>query len=157
MVLQTSFSSTHPALTRTNHAERSFKKFVNVSNQREYPQHPDAPSWAAQVFLFLSTPRGTTVRISGILYMHRISDNRMVNDPIRNLARFESLCGKKSFHKVILITTMWDEMENMGGVHVEREKELEDNYWKTMLLMNSRMIRYENTPVSAWGIIDCLL
>jgi len=107
--------------------------------------------------LKLATPRGAVIRISVILYMHRISDNRMVNAPIRNLARFENLCGKNSFHKIILITSMWDDHESRAGVHIEREKELEDNYWQTMLLLKSRMKRYENSSVSAWDIIDCLL
>ena len=70
--------------------------------------------------------------LSGLLYFHRISDNRMAGTPLKNLRMFEELCGKNAFHSVILTTTMWDEVDGETGE--ERERELKEKYcWSVIL------------------------
>ena len=49
--------------------------------------------------------------LSGILYLHRITDNRMAGTPLKNLQVFQKLCGRDALGKVYLTTTMWDEAE----------------------------------------------
>ncbi|KAI6095006.1 P-loop containing nucleoside triphosphate hydrolase protein [Pisolithus croceorrhizus] len=73
--------------------------------------------------------------LSAILYFHRISDNRMAGTPLKNLRVFEKLCGENAMSKVILVTTMWDEVDTDVGT--ERLKELKDSYWKVMISQGS--------------------
>ncbi|KAJ8487226.1 hypothetical protein ONZ45_g14410 [Pleurotus djamor] len=94
-------------------------------------------------------------QLSGILYFHRISDNRMAGTPSKNRHMLEELCGKDAFGKLVLTTTMWDEVDEATGL--QREKELEKNYWKTMINHGSRTVRYLNDEESAWEVVDYIV
>jgi len=90
--------------------------------------------------------------LSGLLFLHRISDNRMSASPIRLLETFKSICGQQAFENVILVTTMWDEVSLDVGE--ERENQLRDGHWKSMLTLGSTTARFLNTQESAWDTIS---
>ena len=87
--------------------------------------------------------------------MHRISDNRMAGAPQKNLHVFANLCGDEAMHNVILATTMWNRVKEHVGAR--REKELKEEYWKTMLEKDSMVVRFNGTFQSAWSIVDEIL
>ena len=93
--------------------------------------------------------------LSGILYMHQISDSRMVASPPENLKIIEQLCGKNAPRKIVLITTMWDLVENEDGVSLEQE--LVNKFWSPMIKQGSRTVRFTRTKESGWNIIEKLL
>ncbi|KAI6099981.1 P-loop containing nucleoside triphosphate hydrolase protein [Pisolithus croceorrhizus] len=59
----------------------------------------------------------------------------MADTPLKNLRVFEKLCGENVMSKVILVTTMWDEVDTDVGA--ERLKELKDNDWRVMISRGS--------------------
>ena len=77
--------------------------------------------------------------LSGILYLHRITDNRMASSSLRNLRLFRRLCGREALDKVYLTTTMWDEIELRVGE--KRLEELIMEYWKTMISQGAQVAR----------------
>lgn len=90
--------------------------------------------------------------LSGLLFLHRISDNRMSASPLRLLETFKSICGEQAFANVVLVTTMWDEVTlDVGEL---RENQLRNGYWKSMLSLGSRTARFLNTQESAWDVIS---
>ncbi|KAG6335341.1 hypothetical protein ID866_3752 [Astraeus odoratus] len=93
--------------------------------------------------------------LSAVLYFHRISDNRMAGTPLKNLRVFEKLCGKKAMSRVILVTTMWDEVEKEIGE--ERLAELKRSYWKAMISRGSVPFKYENSSKSAKKLLRDLV
>ena len=95
------------------------------------------------------------ILLSGLLYFHRISDNRMAGTPLKNLRMFEELCGKNAFQNVILTTTMWDEVDKETGE--DRERELKTKYWRSMLERSSTTSRFLRTRESAFDLIDPLI
>ena len=95
------------------------------------------------------------ILLSGLLYFHRISDNRMAGTPLMHVRMFEKLCGENAFHNVILTTTMWDEVEEEIGE--ERERELKTKYWRKMMERNSKTRRFLRTRESAFDIIEPLI
>ncbi|KAJ8689304.1 hypothetical protein PTI98_013338 [Pleurotus ostreatus] len=103
---------------------------------------------------WLSTTYRDKITLSGILYLHRISDNRMAGTPIKNLNMFKQLCGQDALDNVILMTTMWTEVAE--GVGESRESELRRNYWKPMIVGGSSTTRFDGTHLRAWEIIDAL-
>jgi len=92
------------------------------------------------------------VNIATIIYLHRISDNRMTGSVLRNLRVFASLCGQKAMPNVVLATTMWGRVEE--GTGVRREKQLQNEFWKDMLAEGCEIDRFENSYDSAWRIVD---
>ena len=71
----------------------------------------------------------------------------MAGTPLKNLQVFEKLCGEDAMAQVVLITTMWDDVEDDIGD--ERLKELKSTYWKGMISCGSETFKYLNTPQSA--------
>ncbi|KAF9533600.1 hypothetical protein CPB83DRAFT_757544 [Crepidotus variabilis] len=103
---------------------------------------------------WLNQSYGRGIRLNGLLYFHRISDNRMAGTPLKNLRLFEKICGE-GFDNVIMTTTMWDEVEDEEGD--QREKELADIYWKTLIKRGSQVRRFYHTQESAFQVIASIL
>ena len=93
--------------------------------------------------------------LSGLLYFRRISDNRMTDLPLRDLRMVEELCGKNAFQSVMMITTMWDEVDEKTGE--AREEVLRARYWRHMLDRTSTMSRFMHTRESDFTVIDPLI
>ena len=95
------------------------------------------------------------MKLSGLLYFHRISDNRKAGTSLKILGMFEELCGKNALQKVILTTTMWDDVDKVTGE--AREGELKSRYWRPMLQRKSTTNRFRRTRESAFTVIDPLI
>jgi len=94
------------------------------------------------------------VNLATIIYLHRITDNRMSGSLLKNLQMFTSLCGQKAMPNVIIATTMWGEIKEANGVR--REEELKRDFWHDMVADGCRIERFTYTHPSAWYIIDRL-
>lgn len=77
--------------------------------------------------------------LSGIIYLHRIIDPRMVGPSLKNLRMMKKLCGANSMRNVVLATTMWERVTEEEGLR--RESELENVFWKDMIESGSSMTR----------------
>jgi gas vesicle protein len=95
------------------------------------------------------------IKLAGIIYLHRITDNRMAGTPHRNLRMFGELCGDQAVKKVVLATTMWDKVQQ--GTGERREKELFQNYWDKMITYGASTARFSNNAKSAWEIVNIIL
>ena len=90
--------------------------------------------------------------LSGILYLHRITDNRVAGTPLKYLQEFRTLCGRDALWKVYLTTTMWDEVDL--GVGEGRLDELETDYWQTMIILGAQIARCRSDDDSPKRIIQ---
>ncbi|KAF7771742.1 hypothetical protein Agabi119p4_6053 [Agaricus bisporus var. burnettii] len=95
------------------------------------------------------------VKLSGILFLHRITDNRMTNTLVRNLDMFENLCGNGAFSNVRFVTTHWDQLKD-NNQGIKNEGELRKKYLNTFLCGGSQMHRFQSSFASAWQIINSL-
>jgi chromosome condensin MukBEF ATPase and DNA-binding subunit MukB len=94
------------------------------------------------------------VNLATIVYLHRISDNRMTGSVLKNLEMFATLCGQKAMPNVIIATTMWGEVKRENGER--REQELKRDFWKGMVADGCRTERFKDSHDSAWHIIGNL-
>ncbi|WYZ36266.1 hypothetical protein EsH8_XII_000016 [Colletotrichum jinshuiense] len=95
-------------------------------------------------------------KLAGIIYLHRISDNRMTGSALRNLRMFKELCGENAYRHVVLATSMWSKED--FGVAKRREHELigDGGFWAEMATRGSPVRRW-NSRNSALEIIDLLM
>ncbi|KAI9573232.1 hypothetical protein HD554DRAFT_2013814 [Boletus coccyginus] len=93
--------------------------------------------------------------LSGILYLHRITDNRMAGTPLKNLRVFRKLCGEDALEKVHLTTTMWDEVKQSVGEG--RLEELKRDYWKALIDQGAHIDCCRSDDDSAKNIIRQIL
>ncbi|KZP32010.1 hypothetical protein FIBSPDRAFT_907485 [Athelia psychrophila] len=94
------------------------------------------------------------IPLAAIVYLHRISDNRMAGSPLKNLTLFASLCGQAAMPHVVLGTTMWSDVPD--GIAAQRDKELRDNFWKDMIAMGCKVQRFSDSYEGAWKMIGTL-
>ncbi|KAF8811581.1 hypothetical protein BYT27DRAFT_7133942 [Phlegmacium glaucopus] len=104
---------------------------------------------------WLKTTYGKEMHVNGLLYFHRISDNRTGDSPLNNISIFEQLCGRSDIRNVTLVTTMWDDI--LLEIGNEREAELKTNYWKPMLDRKSTTCRFLRTRDSAICLLQPLI
>ncbi|KAF2841274.1 hypothetical protein M501DRAFT_929658 [Patellaria atrata CBS 101060] len=91
--------------------------------------------------------------LSGIIYLHRITDNRYTGSSIKNLKMFRKLCGDDNLSSVILATTHWDVVENSLGNARETELSAPGGPWASMIARGSSIMRHTNTNESALAVI----
>ncbi|KIM76639.1 hypothetical protein PILCRDRAFT_77616, partial [Piloderma croceum F 1598] len=101
---------------------------------------------------WLKTTYNKRVKLTGLLFLHRISDNRMSGTSRRNTDIFEMVCGPGALQNVILVTTMWDTIDMATGSQCEEE--LRTDYWRSMISSGSRIARFDYTHQSAWKILS---
>ena len=98
------------------------------------------------------------MKLSGIVYLQRITDPRLTHGGRANLAMFRALCGDDPLRKVVLATTFWGEINNMDRAK-DHEEELRTTpeYWGSMLSSKATMTRFHDTQESALNILRGLL
>jgi ankyrin repeat protein len=93
-------------------------------------------------------------RLSGIIYLHRITDNRVSGSTGRNFQILRKLCGDGFLRRVCLVTTMWERLDDFEA-H-QRQEQLEKSFWKDMIDKGAVPCRYRGTTDSALRIINIL-
>ena len=88
-------------------------------------------------------------RLTGVIYLHRISDSRMSGSSYKSLRILRSLCGTKNLSHVILGTTMWDIVTPEQGAARERELPSEGKFWGDRVRAGSMVRKYDNTTRGA--------
>jgi hypothetical protein len=93
--------------------------------------------------------------LSGIIYLHQISGNRMDGASKKSLRLFRKLCGESNLRNVILASTMWENVDEAKAA--ERERELAENYWKEMIENGSKIARISSNPNDARRLVETFL
>ncbi|KAF4596316.1 hypothetical protein EYR38_007693 [Pleurotus pulmonarius] len=105
---------------------------------------------------FLSSTYQHGVKLSGVIYIHRISDFRMGGTSTRNFRMFRELCGDTTLRNVVIVTNMWGEVSLDVGEAREEELKTRDIFFKPVLDKGAQMKRHENTFNSACAIMRCI-
>ncbi|KAK6837939.1 hypothetical protein PG987_006220 [Apiospora arundinis] len=109
---------------------------------------------------FMTKTYQSSVKLAGIIYLHRITDNRVSGSALRNLRMFKELCGQDAYKHVILVTSMWNklhEADKASGPERETQLVSDNGFWKDMYERGSVVKRYYADKTSADNIIDALL
>ncbi|KAL8405392.1 hypothetical protein RB596_004311 [Gaeumannomyces avenae] len=110
-----------------------------------------------EVAAWLTRSYEDKVRLSGIIYFHRITDPKMQGSAKRNLLMFKKLCGPDALKMVILATTMWEQVNQEVGEAREEELRTTEEYWGCMVQRGSRIFRHTNNPDSALRLVRLFL
>ncbi|KAH7905317.1 hypothetical protein BJ138DRAFT_1017875 [Hygrophoropsis aurantiaca] len=108
-----------------------------------------------RISVWLARSYSDRVRLAGVIYMHEISQTRMLGTSRKNLGMFTKLIGDDAAKNVILATTKWGDVEQEVGEG--REKQLRANFWKEMIDQGSRTAQFHNTYESAWAIVNLIV
>ena len=90
-------------------------------------------------------------QLSGVIYIHRISDNRFGGIAGRNFRTFRELCGDTTLKNVVLVTNMWRAVSREVGK--TRENELSREFFKPAIEAGAQIVHHSDTAKSARKII----
>jgi len=89
---------------------------------------------------YLSVSYANRNCISGIIFLHRISDNRTSGTTRRNITMFKELVGDVAYENVAIATTMWWKGEE--EMNMRKEEQLKKEDFHDVLNGGGRMFRY---------------
>ena len=93
---------------------------------------------------------------AGVLYFHKISENRVGGQTRQNIRMLKKICGDHALKNVIIVTTMWQFVDPLVGEKRQADLEGNDLFFKSVKTAGGRFARHDNTPQSAEKIV-CLI
>ncbi|KAL7268425.1 hypothetical protein RUND412_008954 [Rhizina undulata] len=105
-----------------------------------------------RISTYLEYSYNTGLKLTGIIYMHRITDSRVSGSTMKNFRMFQALCGENNMPNVSLATSMWDNVSETEGLEREKELIVTKNFWGGMIAMGAKYYRWKRTKESAIGI-----
>ncbi len=122
------------------------------------PGFNDTTRTDAQVLKLISDILGlqyeSGVPLKGILYLRKINSVRMFGSDVRNMRMFREMCGPDVFENVILLTTFWDQVDDIAGGQAQRDLR---GFWSDMLERGLEMRRFDGTLEMAQRLIERFL
>lgn len=110
----------------------------------------DVADWLAEAF-------HAGIKISGIIYLSRISDNRVSSSAKKSLLIFRKLLGQPNYSSVVIVTTHWDLVHPAAGAKRESELIETDGFWKELIKGGAAVRRHDKGVTSATEIINHIL
>lgn len=110
----------------------------------------------ALITSFLTTQYQLGIPLKGVIYLHRITDQRMQGSALRNFEMFQSICGEHALRNVVLLTTMWDKLINQVE-GLDRDQELREDFWSIMEEKGSYIAPFDGSKEMAEAMIAMLL
>lgn len=104
---------------------------------------------------YLAAGYSKEMRLSGIIYLHPISDNRFTHHATKNLEMFRKLTGEKNLKNVVLTTSMWDRVTPEEGQ--KREQELKLKFWSVLMAFGATYSRQDGSTDCAKKIASTLV
>lgn len=97
--------------------------------------------------------------LSGLIYMHRITDDRVTGTMAMNLNVVKELCGEQAAKNIMLTSARWEEAssKNEQTRFEAKENQLKTNYWKVMIVKGAKIARYNRTRKSALDIVNRII
>ncbi|KAI4714351.1 hypothetical protein J4E89_000030 [Alternaria sp. Ai002NY15] len=94
------------------------------------------------------------IRLSGIIYLHCITNNRLQGSAVRALSAFKSMCGEEAFSGVVVATTMWDRATQDELVRADlRHEELREKI-QDVIQHGGKLVRLSAVEIDAGKILQ---
>ncbi|TDL17997.1 hypothetical protein BD410DRAFT_793678 [Rickenella mellea] len=105
----------------------------------------------------LVTSHQAGTKLTGIIYMHRISDSKVEGGTRRNFKMFHQLCGSEHLRQVAIVTTWWDKVDTKTAESRENQLMTGKTLFKPMLDYKATMMRHDGSSATAKDIVDHFL
>jgi hypothetical protein len=109
----------------------------------------------SDISTYLSRTYSQGFKLSGIIYLHPISQARMDDSSLRSLRMLRELVGDYALGNVVLATSHWSRVSSEEGIR--RETELKNTFWKDLISRGAIMTRYSGDQRSGNALIDLLI
>ena len=63
-----------------------------------------------EIASWLYLQRKKELKLTGLIYLHRITDNRVGSTAVRNLRLLRALVGEDNMRNLVLVTNRWEDL-----------------------------------------------
>lgn len=106
---------------------------------------------------FLASSYQSGHKLTGLIFVHRISDFRIGGISLKNFRTFKKLCGEQTLRNVVIVTNMWSEVDPQLGETREHELATQDDFFKPALDKGAKIMRHNGSLESAKLVIRYIL
>ncbi|KAG8829193.1 hypothetical protein FRC17_007004 [Serendipita sp. 399] len=99
----------------------------------------------------------SNIKLSGIVCLLRITDNRITNTYLSTFRTIGCMVGEDMVANVVVVTTMWDDSKGTNELYSMREDELRRLYLKVNTFMRLGKHHANDFATSATSIVDEVL
>ena len=110
-----------------------------------------------EIARWFGTAYKANIQLTGILYLHRVTEPRMAGTAFNNLRMFKKLCGENFYPRVSLCTTFWDTVHRKDAERREAELIETDEFWGRMFERGSKVYRHSGDRNSAIDILKSII
>jgi hypothetical protein len=132
-------------------AQHLGRKFYLVNMPGFDDSHRSDVDILREIATWLGEAHSHRVHLNGIIYLHRITDIRLMGSAMRNLRIFKQLCGEDGLRAAVFATTGWGTVSKDEGM--ARETKILTN----PVLWGGRAFRQDKGLQSAAKIVDYLI
>ncbi|KAH0578625.1 hypothetical protein H2248_003763 [Termitomyces sp. 'cryptogamus'] len=108
-----------------------------------------------RISVWLARSYSANMTLAGVIYLHEISQTRMLGTARKNLDMFNKLIGHDATRNVVLATTKWGDIPEAVGIR--REEQLKDRHWKGMIDLGATLLSFRDSRESGWTIIQHII
>ncbi|OAG14668.1 hypothetical protein CC77DRAFT_1066727 [Alternaria alternata] len=95
------------------------------------------------------------IKLSGIIYLHCITNNRFQGSAVRALRAFKKMCGEEVFKGIIVATTMWDKVTTDELAKAEvRHEDLQAKIRQDVIRGGGKLVRLSAVEIDAARILQ---
>jgi len=110
-----------------------------------------------EVASWLTKAYTNNIKLTGIIYLHRILDVRLGGSAMKNLRMFKKLCGADNLGSVVLCTTFWGQVDEATAAVREHQLQTREEFWGGLIARGSKMFRQDQGKSSGENIIKYLV
>ena len=96
------------------------------------------------------------VLLTGIVFLQPINQTRLQGSEMRRNRLFKKLLGEDAYSRVVIATTMWDQVSEKEAAARQDQRRARNDVWGDMVSRGARVVRHDNTQESATGILRSL-
>ncbi|EPS45311.1 hypothetical protein H072_697 [Dactylellina haptotyla CBS 200.50] len=93
------------------------------------------------------------LKVSGILYVHPITEARMKGSAMKNLRMFRKVMGDGNMGQCCLLTTKWSLQPREKSEDFEHQLKTNPHFWKLLIDQGASIARFGDSQPSAMQII----
>ena len=105
----------------------------------------------------LTKAHQTGIQLSGVLYMHPISDFRMQGSAMRSLKLLKALCGQDAYSSIVLTATHCGKVSNQKRRERMFELRSKPYFWQDICRDGAITVEFGDNTESALGILDLII
>lgn len=92
-------------------------------------------------------------KVTGVLYVHAITEERMRGSAMKNLRMFRQVVGSNNMSHCCLVTTKWSKQSDTLSQSREAELQTNETFWKPLLDKGAHIMQFKDSTRSALNII----